>query len=233
MNESQVPPAPGAPPPGTGGPKIPWEDRKRFGALNAFFETVKLFVGSPQRAFDQTPRLGDYISPLLFAVVMGCLGTIASQLWSLATGPALLRLLPVPAERFSHLFATSAVGAIIAVVLAPILVPIGLFILAAILHLCLMLVGGLKESQAGFEGTFRAVSYASVAQLANVVPLVGGLIVLVWAIILDVIGLTTLHRTSRGKATLAVLLPVAVCCVCVALAIALGVTAFLARSAAR
>ena len=51
-----------------------------------------------------------------------------------------------------------------------------MFVWSAILHLCLMMVGGLRESAAGFEGTFRVIAYASVAQLANLIPLVGATI---------------------------------------------------------
>ena len=44
-------------------------------------------------------------------------------------------------------------------------------------------------------------------------PFAGGLIAMVWAIVLETIGLATLHRTSYGKAVAAVL-PLLICCVC-------------------
>jgi hypothetical protein len=36
----------------------------------------------------------------------------------------------------------------------------------------------------------------------------------IWKIVLVVMGFVALHRTTQGKAITAVLIPVAVCCVC-------------------
>ena len=96
------------------------------------------------------------------------------------------------------------------VVLAPLFVIIGVFIAAAILHLMLLMLGGADN---GFEATVRVVCYVQTAQLAGIVPFCGGIIALVWTVILYVIGFSTAHRTSQGKALVAVLLPVVLCCV--------------------
>ena len=62
----------------------------------------------------------------------------------------------------------------------------------------------------------------------------GGLIGVVWGIVLQVIGLATLHKTSQGKAALAVLIPIVLCCVCVAAVIAIaGASLFAALSNAQ
>ena len=74
------------------------------------------------------------------------------------------------------MLATSVIGFVATVILAPILVIVILFIWSGIVHLCLMLVGGTGSSTSGFEGTFRAISYAQVASLAQIVPVAGGLI---------------------------------------------------------
>ena len=106
-------------------------------------------------------------------------------------------------------------GFILGVIFAPVYIIIGLFIWSAILHLCMVIVGGLQKSVAGFEGSFRVVSYAMVAQLANVVPVIGDLLGFVWTLVLVVIGLQKLHDAEPSKAVLAVLIPVLLCCVCV------------------
>jgi len=113
------------------------------------------------------------------------------------------------------------------IILAPIFVIIGVFIGAAILHLMLMIVGGAYN---GFEATVRVVCYAQTAQLAGIIPFCGGLISMVWAIILYVFGLATAHRTTQGKAVLAVLLPVVLCCAFVAAMVFMGVLAGVAAS---
>jgi hypothetical protein len=105
-------------------------------------------------------------------------------------------------------------------VAAPIFVLLGVFIWSAIVHLFLLLVGG---ATAGFASTVRVVCYAGTVQVFQIVPFCGGLIGFVWGIVLYIIGIAAAHRTSQGKAALAVLLPLVLCCVCVAvLAVAFG-----------
>lgn len=53
---------------------------------------------------------------------------------------------------------------------------------------------------------------------------------MVWGIILYVFGLATAHRTTQGKAVLAVVLPVVLCCAFVAAMLSMGVLAGVAAS---
>jgi hypothetical protein len=193
-----------------------------LGFGSAFIEAIKLFVTSPAEAFAQTKRSGDYASPLIFAVLVGWIGMAIGQLWGMLFNASMFSMFPGEMGDQMGAMAATSIGAFIGtLILAPIFVAIGLFIWSGLLHLCVMLVGGLGESTSGFEGTFRVVSYVTVAQFANIIPVVGGLIALVWSIILGVIGLTDLHRTTQGKATAAILIPIALCCVC---AMVLGAT---------
>ena len=84
-----------------------------------------------------------------------------------------------------------------------------MFVLAGILHVCLMMVKGTK---AGFEGTFRVVAYGYSANIFMVIPFCGGILAAVWAVVLSIIGLREAHETTGGKAAFAVFLPVIVCC---------------------
>lgn len=209
------PTAPPPPTPPTGPQGNPWERRDALGFGSAFIEAVKLFVTSPAEAYAQTKRSGDYASPLIFAVLVGWIGVVISQLWGMLFNASLFSMFPGEMGEQMGAMAATSIGAFLgSIIIAPIFVAATMFIWSGIVHLCLMLVGGLNESQSGFEGTFRVISYAAVAQFAHIVPIAGGLIVTVWSIILGVIGLTDLHRTTQGKATAAVLIPIAVCCVC-------------------
>jgi len=213
------PEPPSAPPPGgpPARPGLPWEREKSVGTL---VETVKELVTAPKAAFARMREKGDYASPLLFVVIVGGLGAIVGQIWQLVFGAAWTAMIPAEyAGELGPMLATQGAGAIVTIVVMPILIPIFAFIGAAIYHLFLMLFGAHKESTAGFEGTFRVVAYANVAQLANVIPFAGGFIAMIWGIILMVLGLSTVHRTSQGKALAAVLIPWLLCCLCVAIAI--------------
>jgi hypothetical protein len=152
-------------------------------------------------------REGGLADPLIYALIGECFGLVVYFIYSM-----LFQSFGVLTERnnpVSH-FAAMGVGWVLLLILAPIFVVIGLFVGSAILHVCLMIVGGAKQ---GFETTFRVVCYAggSVGPLL-VVPFCGGVIAGVWRIVLNCIGLARAHETDTGRAVLAVFLPLIVCC---------------------
>lgn len=225
-NPPSAPPPSGPPAYTTATPGLPW-DRARTGS--ALIETAKGLITAPSQAYAEMREKGDYLSPILFAVILGTLGGIVGQIWQLLFGASMLQLLPPDMQGpFAEAMAPNVLGVVISIVLAPLIIPIVLFILSGIFHLFLLMVGGTKDSTAGFEGTVRAVSYASVSNLAQVIPLAGGVIGAVWGIVLYVIGLARVHHTTTGKAALAVLLPLVLCCVCVIIFAATMGAAFLA-----
>jgi len=174
------------------------------------------------------PTAGGIGKPLTFAIIVGWIGIAVYALWILLFGG-----MSVPFMDQSQLgeagamFGISAGFAITMMVLAPIFVIIGVFLEAAILHLMLMLVGGANQ---GFEATTRVCSYAQAAQLAQIVPICGGLLSAVWSVILLIVGLSTVHGITRGKAALAVILPVVLCCVFMVAMMLMGALAGVASS---
>ena len=232
-----VPPPPPPPPPPSGymptppppggtaqmPNPLPWEDRPRIGFADALVDTIRLFATKPAEAWSRTREKGDIAQPLLFAICVGWIGAAFNAVYGLMFGQAWLRW--VPAEARQHMtgfLVGSPGGTALQVFLAPIGVVLGLFIGAAILHVCLLVVGALSNSTAGFEGTVRIVGYSWVTQLAQVIPLFGGLIAAVWGLVLAVMGAQRLHRASQGKAIFGVLLPVLLCCGCVIVALVIG-----------
>mgnify|MGYP001825625873 CR=1 FL=1 len=194
----------------------PWERRDELGTGQGFVEAWKLFVVSPVEAFGQTRRKGDYASPLLFAIVVGWVGVLIAKIWETLFGMSILSTFPPELrDQLPFLVGGSSFGLVLSLILAPVYILVALFIWSALLHLCLVLVGGLKHSSAGFEGTFRVVSYTTVAQLGSLVPVLGSIITLVWSIVLGVIGITSLHKSTQGQAIAALLIPLALCCLCV------------------
>ena len=102
------------------------------------------------------------------------------------------------------------IGSIAMIILLPLFLAIFLFIWSALAHLCLMIVGGANQP---FETTFRVLAFTqgSTGPL-QIIPLCGGLIAGVWAIVCYCIGLARAHETDTGRAVLAVFLPLIVCC---------------------
>ena len=212
------PPPYGAPPPGA----LPWERRSELGFVTALLETVKLFVTKPEEAWRLTREKGDYSEPLVFAILVSWVGIAVSSLWSGLLGQSWMAFLPADLkEKLGEAMATNAAAILIQVGLAPVFILIGLFVGAGIYHVSFMLVGATNQSTAGFEGTFRVVAYASVSNLANAIPFLGGLVALVWNVVLMVMGAVRIHRATQGKAIAGVLIPIVLCCVCILAAVVL------------
>ena len=226
------PPLPPPPPPPNGGAGqdgLPWERRTELGFFNAFLETIKLFITNPADAWRRAKEKGDYAEPLIFAILVSWIGVAVSSVWSGLFGQTWMAFLPPEMkEKLGSAMATNAGMLLIQVGLAPIFVLIGLFVGAAIYHVSFLVVGATKDSTSGFEGTFRVVAYASVSNLANIVPFVGGLAAVAWSLILLVMGTVRMHRTTQGKAIAGILIPLLLCCVCIAVAVGLAIGGLLA-----
>jgi hypothetical protein len=185
---------------------LPWEHRQERGLFNAFVETLVMVLTKPGEAFTVMKREGGLGEPLIYALIGGCLGGIVSLLFSLG-----LKSVGFFADHDTFAaMGGMGVGSAAFIVLIPLLIVIGLFIGGAIVHLCLMIVGGANQS---FETTFRVIAFSqgSTGPL-QMIPICGGLIAGVWALICNCIGLARAHETDTGRAVLAVFLPLIVCC---------------------
>lgn len=186
---------------------LPWEHRQERGFFNAFVETLVMVLTKPAEAFAVMKREGGLGEPLIYALIGGCLGGIVSLLFSLG-----LQSAGFFADRHDTFAAMAGmgVGSAAFIVLVPLFIIIGLFIGGAIVHLCLMIVGGANHS---FETTFRVLAFSqgSTGPL-QMIPICGGLIAGIWALVCNCIGLARAHETDTGRAVLAVFLPLIVCC---------------------
>ena len=186
---------------------LPWEHRQERGFFNAFVETLVMVLTKPGEAFAVMKREGGLGEPLIYALIGGCLGGIVSLLFSLG-----LQSVGFFADRHDTFAAMTGmgVGSIAFIILVPLFIVIGLFIGSAIIHLCLMIVGGANHS---FETTFRVLAFSQgSAGPLQIIPLCGGLIAGVWGLVCNCIGLAHAHETDTGRAVLAVFLPLIVCC---------------------
>jgi len=187
----------------------PWEDRGSYGTLNAFFQTATKCLLTPTTFFSRLPRQAGFLNPILFGVMSIVASFVLTYIWYSLLGRGGVGL-------FGFL-----IGMAFVVLGAWITVPTALFIWSGMLHLCLLLVGG---ANAGYQGTFRVVSYSSVTSLFNAIPVVGTIASL-WGIVLTVIGFREVHNTSTGKSVAAVLIPVGVAILLAIGAIVMGVFA--------
>jgi hypothetical protein len=194
----------GAAAPGGG---LPWEHREQLGILKAYFDTVSMVLTQPAVAFATMKAEGDMTGPMLFALIGGSAGLIVSFLLQIS-----LHSIGFMGDRQTAMFGLGIAGfwALGYILLVPVLVLVGMFVGSGILHLCLMIVGGANKP---FETTFRVVCFSSGSTyLLSMIPFCGGFVAGVWNIVLECIGIARAHETDTGKAVMAVLLPVVVCC---------------------
>ena len=224
MEETPVDPSFGPPPVEPPPPAIiPWEDPTRPWP-GALVDTVRLMITSPRGAFERVPVRGDVLKPVIFALLLGWVGLFFTALWELTLGNAVRSMMPAAAgagpEAGAMRFFYLAM-----IPLGPLYVALGLLLSSAILHVSLLLVGGAKN---GYVATLRALCYTQSASIALVLPFCGSLLGSIGILVLEVIGLSVLHRITIGKAVLAVLIPVAFCCACVAVCFAMFGAAMMA-----
>lgn len=168
----------------------PWEDRESYGTINAFIQTATNCLFNPSYFFSHLPINRGLSNPILFSIFSMLVGALFSYVWTsvyYGTGGIFYFFLAIP----------------FIVIIGGITIPIFLFIWGGLVHLALTIVGGAKE---GFEATFRSVSYSSVTQVFNAIPVIGSIASL-WGLVLTVIGLRETHKTSTGKSIIAVILP--------------------------
>jgi len=185
---------------------LPWEHRQERGFFNAFIETLSMVLTKPDLAFRRMKTEGGFGEPLLYAIVGGGVGVVVWFIFSLILNS--FGVFNPRATGFGSMVGMSVsfavlVWRLIGVAVVP-------FIFGALVHLSLMLLGGANKA---FETTFRVISFSqgSAAPL-QLVPCCGGLVALVWWLVANCIGVARAHEIDTGRATLAVLLPVIVCC---------------------
>jgi hypothetical protein len=171
---------------GTSGGEFDYSD-----PVQSFINAVRGVVTAPVGFFRGIRREGDFVNPLIFALICYEVSAILS---------GLLGLVGVFGGRGFGSF-------LVSLIVAPIFAAIGLFIGAGILHLLVMLIVGSRNS--GYEGTFRVGAYSSVTSLVSWIPVIGWIASL-YGIYLGIMGIREVHNTSTGKAALVVLIPAVV-----------------------
>ena len=197
---SEPPPPPPSPPPS--GPVIPWE-QPGVDIFSAFFQTVKLLLSSPRRTFESVPLTPNIGRAFAFGLIVSLIATWVGTFWQLVMGEWWKSFMPD--TDFGNNMAEIILG-----LTAPLWIPIVIFLSVGFQHLCLFVVGGARN---GFSGTMRALSYSWAPSLLAVVPVCGQIVGAIWCLVLNIIGLSVIHRITLGRAALAVFLPALVCCI--------------------
>ncbi len=206
----------------TGGPRsgLPWETQpKSFGT---WWETAKLCMMQPSYAFRIMWQYGGVGSPLLFGISGLAIGSFGQLLWNI---PLVVIVSLAGNQGQGGPETAGLIGLQVGMQIGQAVAGVGfgavaLFIGAAIIHVCLMMVGGAKQ---GYETTFRVLAYSQGATAwLNAIPC-GALVAVVWVFVQEIIGLAEAHEIPASKAALAIFLPVIVCLGICGIAVLAGV----------
>jgi hypothetical protein len=207
---------PPAIPPAGGG--TPWERRAQIGFVTALIDTTREVLTGPTAFFRSMPVMGGIGAPLGYGVIVGYIGLVAQALYqAIFRGVLGASLASFGGRSEWERLATmlqSGLGLVIQIILGPAILTVGLFLSAGIVHLMLMLLGGARRN---FEATFRVACYAEAPAVFALLPFCGGIVGVIYRLVLYIIGLAEAHQIGKGTAAAAVLLPLLlVCCCCVA-----------------
>ncbi|MFH1830936.1 MAG: YIP1 family protein [Pseudomonadota bacterium] len=190
-----------------------WDIEKQGRWLDAFIAVIKMSIADPIRHFEGVAAGCGWLRPWIFALIISAIVFLIAAAYQL--GFQMLAASTEFAAEFASPFALMSVpfSVFFLIMFAIVGVPVGttlaLLVQAGIYHLCLMLLGAVRRD---FMSTFRVVCYAVGPQLFQIIPLLGGMVAWVWQVVLTVIGIKVVHKTTYSRSAVAVLLPMLICC---------------------
>ena len=188
--------------------KLPWDERETLGLWQGWWRTCVLMISSPNVSLanaEPDAPLGSSVMFALVSAVVGLCPTFLSSIPFLVLTQSISRKDDAPAGMGFFL----VLGMIIYLGTALAFTMGSVFLVSGIEHLTLRMLGAEPKS---FSVTVRAYALGMSAYLLGVIPFCSFYVFPVWAIVLRIIALMHLHKTTAGKASAAVLLPVLLLC---------------------
>ena len=198
-------PTPPTPPSSGARTGPPWEQPGAF--FQRWLDTAKSILLDPQGGFRNVRRTGGLGAPLTYYAVGAAPAIIGYLLFSmLGMGMGMM-------GGGGDAAAGAAImggGMIGGLVMAIVMYAVMFFVLSGVVHLVLSLLGGTRH---GFEATVRTIAYSFGSALPiGLIPMCGA-IGAIWALVCAMFGLADMHETTPVKAAIALLSPIAICCI--------------------
>jgi hypothetical protein len=187
-----------------------WERRPEIKFFPAFFTTLREVLFEPASTFSRLPINGQLMRPTTFYLLLIAIQYVLLFLFELV-------YIPLTAASTNLERSGMSVGVILAILPFALLlmaaISVGMnFVAAGIFHLILSMLGGANK---GYEATYKVLCYSNSASLMAFVPCVGSIAGIVFFYICSIIGLQKAHGTETWKAAVAMILPVALCCIAI------------------
>jgi hypothetical protein len=202
---------------------FPWPPQPGESALDAFAATWKEACFHPTSFYRRMPLDAPFKPVLLYYMIIGVMAAGLQLFWS-----TLFQFLNLAGPAENLFGARSATSPLVDFLLSPIITFVALYLVTGVCHLVLTMARGANE---GFEASSRVFAFSYSPVLFGIVPFVGNFVGFVWMVVLAIIGLRETHRTSTGRASAAVLVPVFLLFCLLVLAVLLAMAAGLLSEA--
>ncbi|MDD3316203.1 MAG: YIP1 family protein [Methanosarcina sp.] len=171
-----------------------------------YIETWKEVMQSPSDFYREMPKTGGYADPLTFAAISFIIYALLTALLTVFFGHAMY-MGGIYGGMYDGMYGGARGFGFFAILMTVIFTPIAgiisLFIEAAILYIIYKILGGTGS----YEGTVRFICYATAVLVLSWIPFLGWIIG-IYGIYLYIVGGMYVHDVSMTRSVIAVLLPV-------------------------
>lgn len=165
---------------------VPWEDPS-LGFAAGIWETWRESLFEPARFFGRIRDEGTVGRALLYFLLVSVATSFAALVWE-ARGLTIAHM-----AGYVEAGGAAAAGRVVSFVLSPVLALVIALVLTVIFHLGALMAA---PDRRGMGATARVVCYAAGPSVLAVVPIVGPVVGAVWSVVLQVVGLREVHRTT-------------------------------------
>jgi hypothetical protein len=175
---------------------------EKLGIAKAFVSTLRKCLLDPHVFFNELSFSRGSLNALLYALMVGSIGSVFSFAWTyLLIGP-LLDFLP-----WMNDYSVKNAASVAGLILTPVIVTVKVFFAALYFHGLLYLTRSNKQNAAA---TFRIVCYSQSTAIFDLIPVFGSIISPLWSLYLLAVGFNKVHKISIFKACMIILLPLIV-----------------------
>lgn len=182
---------------------IPWERLDAYGFFPGLFLTLKKILLAPTAFFSAMPEGRPKAKALVFNLLISEFLLVIDFLWSL-TGLRARLGDTGEAAGLSAIAHAPGLGFLVALLLVPLAIALGIYLDAWLTHLLLLLFRSAKK---GFNETFRVMCYSAAPTVLSAVPVAGQIlspVILVWYMALQAIGLKKVHEGAYTQTLAAI-----------------------------
>jgi len=181
-----------------GSKNVPWENLESQGFFPGLFQTVKQVMLTPVDFFSGLSDGEGFGQPTAFYLLIMEVPALAMVVW-LMSG-----LFPQAQGEAGGLFhlGLQGVGSLTFLLVFPVFMLVNLFLSSGLYHLLLL---GLGEGSAGYEGTFRVICYSAAPMVLALVPVFGMWVGGIWQLVCIYFGFKIVHNMTPVKAALPII----------------------------